>query len=261
MGVDITREDINALKEACDGAMLALDGILTNGRGEVYFLDDQVGKSTVYYFPDNFKDKLKKYLEKDMKEEMRGILAEIYQKNWDLDGTPEMYRALIDELHLAVMKTLREITKLKTTHINIEKYNGLATLREVFDYYEAALCSIADSFRTRQVQAEADFRLEDEIIQYIEKNCYDPELSLQSLSEQFNVSCKYLSLLCKKHYGMTYLQYVQNMRIHKAAQLLELHEHSLSEVATMCGYTNQLTFRRNFKSILGVNPSDYIYKE
>jgi AraC-like DNA-binding protein len=260
MGVDIVREDINALKEACDSAMLALDGILTNGRGEVYFREEQVGKSTVYYFPDNFKEKLKKYLEKDMKEEMCALLADIYQKNWDLDGTPEMYRALIDELHLAVMKTLREITELKTTHINIEKYDGLATLQEVFDYYELALCSIADSFRARQVQAEADFRLEDEIIRYIEENCYDPELSLQSLSEKFNVSCKYLSLLCKKHYGMTYLQYVQNMRIHKAAQLLAVQEHSLSEVATMCGYTNQLTFRRNFKSILGVNPSDYICK-
>jgi AraC-like DNA-binding protein len=237
--------------------MLALNGILTDGRGEVYFLEEQDSRSADYYFPEKFRDNLKKYLEKDKKDELRFMLSEIYKKNWDLAGTPEMYRALIDELHLSIIKTLREITDLKTTHFHIEKYNGLATLKEVFDYYEAALCSIADSLQVRQVQEVTDSRLEDDIVRFIDSNCYDPELSLQSISQHFKVSCKYLSLLCKKHYGMTYLQYIQNRRIHRAAELLASQEYSLSEVAATCGYTNQLTFRRNFKSIMGVNPSDF----
>jgi len=257
IGVDILREDINELQEACEGAMKALDGILTDGRGEVYFLEERSGKPTDHYFPSNFREKLKKYLEKDRKEELQTLLADIYRRNWDLAGEPEMYRALIDELHLAIIKTLREITSLNTTHINIEKYRGLATLKEVFDYYDAALCSVADSIREQETQAEADSRLEDEIIGYIDENCFDSELSLQSLSEHFKVSSKYLSLLCKKRYDMTYLQYIQNRRIHKAAELLADKKHTLSEVATMCGYTNQLTFRRNFKSIMGINPSDF----
>ncbi len=257
MGVDILREDINELQEACEGAMTALDGILTDGRGEVYFLEERGTKPMDYYFPASFRERLKKYLEKDRKEELQAMLAEIYRKNWDMAGAPEMYRALIDELHLAVIKTLREITGLNTTHINIEKYRGLATLQEVFDYYDAALCSIADSLHEQETQAEADSRLEDEIIRYIDENCYDSELSLQSISEHFKVSSKYLSLLCKKRFGVTYLQYIQNRRIHRAAELLAEKKHTLSEVASMCGYTNQLTFRRNFKSILGINPSDY----
>lgn len=257
MGVDILREDIHELQEACEGAMAALDGILTDGRGEVYFLEEIGGKPMDYYFPASFREKLKKYLEKDQKEELRAMLEEIYRKNWDLAGAPEMYRALIDELHLAVIKTLREITGLNTTHIHIAKYRGLATLQEVFDYYGAALCSIADSLHAQEVQAEADSRLEDEIMQYIDENCYDSELSLQSISEHFKVSSKYLTLLCKKRCGMTYLQYIQNKRIHRAADLLREKKYSLSEVAVLCGYTNQLTFRRNFKSIMGINPSDY----
>lgn len=257
LGVDILREDINELKDACEGAMSALDGILTDGRGEVYFQEENASRSIDHYFPDNFREKLIKYLGKNKQDELRELLSEIYQKNWDLAGAPEMYRALIDELHVSIIKTLREITGLNTTHINIEKYRSLATLQEVFDYYTAALCSIADSLHEQSIQAEADSRLEDEIISFIDENCYDSELSLQSISEHFKVSCKYLSLLCKKRYGMTYLQYIQNRRIHRAAELLEKKEHSLSEIAVMCGYTNQLTFRRNFKSIMGVNPSDY----
>lgn len=257
IGVDILREGINELQAACDGAMKALDGILTDGRGEVYFLEERSGKPTDYYFPTNFRDRLKKYLEKDAAEQIHEMLREIYQKNWDLAGTPEMYRALIDELHLAVIKTLRDITELNTTHISVEKYHELATLQEVFDYYDAALCSIADSLHAQEVQAEADSRLEDEIIAYMDENCFGSELSLQSVAEYFRVSSKYLSLLCKKRFGVTYLQYIQKRRIQKAAELLESRQYTLSEVAALCGYTNQLTFRRNFKSIMGVNPSDY----
>lgn len=257
MGVDILREDINELREACEGAMTALDGILTDGRGEVYFLEENSGKTADYYFPAGFRDKLKKYLEKDRKEEICSMLADIYRRNWDMGGNPEMYRGLIDELHLSIVKTLKEITELNTTHFSVEKYRGLATLQEVFDYYGAALCSIADSLYEQAVQAQEDSRLEDEILGYMEENCYDPELSLQMISEHFKVSSKYLSLLCRKRYDMTYLQYIQDKRIRRAAQLLSEKKYSLSEIAVMCGYTNQLTFRRNFKSIMGINPSDY----
>ena len=257
MGVDILREDINELQEACEGAMTALDGILTDGRGEVYFLEENSGKTADYYFPTSFREKLKKYLEKDRKEELCAMLADIYRRNWDMGGNPEMYRGLIDELHLSIIKTLKEITELNTTHFSVEKYRGLATLQEVFDYYSAALCSIADSLYEQAVQVQEDSRLEDEILAYIDENCYDTELSLQMISEHFKVSSKYLSLLCRKRYDMTYLQYIQDKRIRRAAQLPPEKKYSLSEIAVMCGYANQLTFRRNFKSIMGVNPSDY----
>ena len=92
---------------------------------------------------------------------------------------------------------------------------------------------------------------------YIETHYCDADLSLQSLTDRFNVSNKYLSLLCKERFGVTYLQYIQTKRIHKAAELLRDKQYSLTEVSTMCGYTNQLTFRRNFKSIIGENPSSY----
>ncbi len=258
MGVDIVRDDINELKSACEGALKALDGILTDGRGEVYFLEAASGKPSDYFFPVNFQEKLRKYLEKYNKDKIREFLSDIYQKNWDLGGSPEMYRALIDELHLSIIKTLKEITKVNTVHINIEKYRSLATLKEVFDYYDAALLSIADSLYEQAIAGENDLRLEDDIITFIEDNTYDPDLSLQSLTDKFKVSNKYLSLLCKKRYGVTYLQYIQDKRINRAVELLKGGQYSLTEVGNMCGYTNQLTFRRNFKSIMGMNPSDFL---
>lgn len=257
MGVDFLRDDIGELKEACEGASKALDGVLTNGRGAVYFREDLEGKTNTYYFPVNFRERLARSLNKQDKDEIHRILYDIYKTNAAIDGTPEMYRSLIDELHLSIIKTLREITELNTVHVNITKYTGLATLQDIFDYYDAALISAIDTLRDQARLAEADSHLEDDIVSYIDANYCDPDLSLQSLTDRFNVSNKYLSFLCKEHYGTTYLQYIQDKRIHKAAELLRGGQYSLTEISQMCGYTNQLTFRRNFKRIMGVNPSDY----
>lgn len=257
MGVDILRDDIGELKQACEGAVEALNGILTTGRGEVYFLEDKIGKTTTYYFPVNFREKLKRCLVKQEKDEIHILLFDVYKKNLDLEGTKEMYRALLDEFHLAVIKTIREITELNTVHLNIEKYTGLATLQEIFDYYDAALLSVIDALAKQEEQAAEDSRLEDDIISYLEAHYCDADLSLQSLTDRFNVSNKFLTILCKNRFEMTYLQYIQTKRIQKAAELLKEKRYTLAEIGDICGYTNPLTFRRNFKSIMGVNPSDY----
>lgn len=257
MGVDVLRDDIGELKQACEGAVKALDGILTDGRETVYFLEDMEDNAVTYYFPVDFREKLKHCLLRQDKEEVHTLLYDIYKTNLDIEGMSETYRSLIDEFHLSVIKTLREITELNTVHLNIKKYVGLATLQEIFDYYDAALLSVIDTLHECARQVEEDSKLEEDIADYIDAHYCDADLSMQSLTSQFNVSNKYLSLLCKERFGVTYLQYIQSKRIKKAAELLKEGKYSLTEIGIMCGYTNQLTFRRNFKSITGVNPSVY----
>lgn len=261
IGVDCIRDNIDELKKACKGAKKALDGILSDGRGEVYFQEPENNSiknfPLRYYFPKDFKDTLKQLLLSRDKNEIHFFLFDIYDKNLKMHGSSEMYRALIEQFHLELLKTLREITELSSTHLTVEKYTAAATLEEIFNYYDAALLSIIDVLEEHGAQVAADLRLEDDILQYIEENIFNPDLSLQYLTDKYNVSNKYISLLCKNHYGVTYLQYLQTKRIQRAKQLLSEQKLSLAEIGRLCGYPNQLTFRRNFKAITGVNPSDY----
>ncbi len=66
-----------------------------------------------------------------------------------------------------------------------------------------------------------------------------------------------IGLICKKTYGQTFLAYVRDRQIHRAAELLDQGELSLEEISEQCGFTNILTFRRNFRAVMGVNPSEY----
>lgn len=257
IGVDETKCDIADLKDACEGALNALNEMIIGGRGAVYFNDSQKDSDINYYFPRNFTEKLTKCISKGGTDEIKMLLKDIYDKNYNLGGTPKMYHALVDELHLSVIKALKDITDLNTIHINIEKLSTNATLEEIFNYYEKALESIIESLQQTTESQVEDQELEKRILEYIEENFCNPDLSLQSLIEHFNVSNKYISLFCRKHFNTTYLRYIQKKRITRAIELMKTGQYSLTEICYMCGYSNILTFRRNFKSVTGVNPSDY----
>ena len=109
----------------------------------------------------------------------------------------------------------------------------------------------------KREEKDREKNLEDSICEYLEAHLYDPELSLNSVADQFGVSTKMVGLICKKRYGQTFLNYVRDCQIQRAAELLQTTDLSLEEISEQCGFTNLLTFRRNFRTVMGVNPSEY----
>ncbi|MBQ8031355.1 MAG: helix-turn-helix transcriptional regulator [Butyrivibrio sp.] len=257
MGVDVVREDISELKLACEGASSALDGILHDGRGEVFFVEEFPRQNVDYYLPTGFKEKLRTCLEKRDKYGIHDLLFDIYKTNLELDASADVYKSLAEDFYLTMMKTIRKVSGLTTVHLNIQRVSELMSLQEIFDYYDAALISIIDLLEKNEREKKEETKLDDEIIKYVEEQYCDPNISLQQLSDKFNVSNKYLLLLFKQRYNVTYLQFVQGRRIEKAVELIEQNAMPISEIGAKVGYENQLTFRRNFKAQTGLNPSEY----
>ncbi len=98
--------------------------------------------------------------------------------------------------------------------------------------------------------------IDKEILEYIDDNYTNPDMSLQLISEKYGVSNKYITNMCKKYLGKTYLNYLQDKRIDKAEAMIKEKKYTLEQIARECGYSSMLTFRRNFKNIKGVNPSE-----
>ncbi len=256
MGVDIVRNDISELKDSYEGAVQALENIIIEGRGCVYFREEGEAGTTDHYFPKGFQDSLLKSLKNGEKEEIHLLLQKIYDKNNRLMGSSRMYYALVDELYVSISKCLKLFAAECMMHINIKKYTGTATLEEIFNYYEAALFSILDSVPSGNEDRE-NGRLEREVLVFIDKNICNIDLSMQMVLERFNISARQLENICRKYYDMTYLQYLQKKRIEKAVMLLDTGKYSMGEICSMCGYASQLTFRRNFKAVTKVTPSHY----
>ena len=97
----------------------------------------------------------------------------------------------------------------------------------------------------------------ENIKEYIDENYYDANISLFHLAEKFNLNQSYLSTLFKKNIGCTWSMYLETVRIEKAALLLMEGKLSVKEISDKVGFTNDGTFRRRFKRIKGVNPTDF----
>lgn len=94
------------------------------------------------------------------------------------------------------------------------------------------------------------------IIHFFEVH-YAEDINAELISEKFVISKYALSRLFKKHTGVTMVQYLNNIRISKAKQLLEDRNKNITEIATLTGYNSATSFSRVFKQIMNISPQNY----
>ncbi|MBE6728558.1 MAG: helix-turn-helix transcriptional regulator [Ruminococcaceae bacterium] len=95
------------------------------------------------------------------------------------------------------------------------------------------------------------------IISYIEKHYGNSELSNTVLASQLNISEVYMRRLFKEQFGTSPKQYILELRIQKAKQVLSQSNKTVTEISKECGFTSIHHFCRAFKGYCGQTPSDY----
>ena len=94
------------------------------------------------------------------------------------------------------------------------------------------------------------------VIDYV-NNHLSEEIYLDALAEKLNLSSGYLSSYFKEKTGTNIVEYVNETRIRKAAELLVETRMKVQEVAEAVGYRNITSFNRMFKKYTGLKPSEY----
>lgn len=80
------------------------------------------------------------------------------------------------------------------------------------------------------------------------------KLSLDTIAAQVGFSREYFCRFFKQHMGITFLRYLNEVRISHAGRLLLNTDLSISDVMLKSGFTNQTIFNRLFKEIYGMTP-------
>ena len=94
------------------------------------------------------------------------------------------------------------------------------------------------------------------VIEYIEHNYKDPELTNDTIYTKTGACKSYLSTVFKNSTGQSIHSYLINMRISKAKELLSSGV-SVTETGEMVGFSNIHSFSRAFKNATGRSPSEY----
>ena len=93
----------------------------------------------------------------------------------------------------------------------------------------------------------------DRIIEYLSQN-YMHQLTNKELSREFHYNHDYISKVVLHYTGMTLKQYIIDLRIRAALNLLVYSDMSIKDIALMAGYDNVHYFTRIFKDQTGFPP-------
>lgn len=96
-----------------------------------------------------------------------------------------------------------------------------------------------------------------EVQKYINRNYNNEDLSISEIANSLGISQTYLTRLFKRELGMTFADYLTNVRIKNAIILMRDPSLRLCEIAKLIGYGTQHYFSNVFKKHVGISPQDY----
>ena len=97
----------------------------------------------------------------------------------------------------------------------------------------------------------------DRIMKEINAHIDDPDLNVERLSSEVGVSRAHLHRKMKDLIGMTPSDYIRNIRLKRACELLKRPDIEVTQVAYRIGFTSQPHFSSHFKRYTGFTPSEY----
>ncbi len=86
---------------------------------------------------------------------------------------------------------------------------------------------------------------------------YNEEITLEIISEKFDIRIRSLNRRFKQATGKSPIQYLQQVRMENAQELLKTSNLSVAEVAYSVGYPDNSYFSALFRKAVGMLPKEY----
>lgn len=129
--------------------------------------------------------------------------------------------------------------------------------KETLGDFAQCLAQVLEQLRQERLEQQESAGICANSRAYIEKNYWDPQMSMSHLSESMGVSASYLSRMYKQKYGTSVLQDITRIRLVNAKRLLQETELSIAEISKETGFSNSNVFIKVFKKWEGMTPGQY----
>lgn len=269
--------------------LLEQKGLLTSiGMGEIYDSYEKVGKS--YLESVNALDYRLIYgkdclITPDM---YNDHLSEISYPTADLELLHSALLSHNADMATIIINRIKEYTKSKNCSLHAAKYicyDTFSILKKMpvftnvgysntlsqnlnithltsFDTIDEFFVSLLEIVQNTigSDHSSNDFASRDvgqQLIHYIESNCFHYDFQISSMAEQFNITPQYMRKLFKNHTGIGLSDYIATMKLEKAMQLLRDTDMNLNDIVIEIGNTDVSGFIRFFKKGTGLTPGQY----
>ncbi len=138
--------------------------------------------------------------------------------------------------------------------------NGIQRIAALFTIFDI-LCSssdyklLASSAYLKHSQLDCTNRF-SKVTAYIMRN-FDQDITLKDIASIANMAVTTFCNFFKEHYRVTFVEYLNIVRVGHACKFLTERDESVVEIAYKCGFNNLANFNRQFKKIKKMTPTEY----
>ena len=103
-----------------------------------------------------------------------------------------------------------------------------------------------------------DEKLLERVMAVINRNISNSDLSVDMIAQEVGISRVHLHRKMKELTNQTPHDFIRNLRLKQAANLLSSQHHNVTEVMYACGFSNTASFSTMFRKFYGMSPRDYM---
>ncbi len=144
-------------------------------------------------------------------------------------------------------KLHREVSSLEVLQSREECFAAAQIVRDV-------ILSVLNEKKT--VLPPAKSHIVSSVAEYCNQY-YSSNLKLSLLAKTYFINPDYLSKLFKREIGCSFSDYLNRIRVERAAQLVRTTGKKIIEIAFEVGYESDTYFIRRFKRVFGITPNEY----
>ena len=239
-------------------ATTAIDYRLIKGKNKVILFNEILQyHQNIYYYSNEKLEQLELFLlqgnEEKIDETLKNILLFIKKNNISLF----MVRSICFDIVNTVLKAIHRINREFSGDMDypdVMTLTGFETVEELAGIVQRISTDICSYIREHRNNRKSQL---EEFMRYISRNYDDYGFSIQNMADHFQVSISNLSHYFKDQSGENISDYVNDLRMRKAKNLLTDTDKSLQEIVPEIGYANVSSFIRKFKQVTGTTPGDY----
>lgn len=245
----------DSLMNVWESYQQATEAVSYTTKNYIFYPYEFIKKSSnMFYYPTEISTKLIHFISTGNTPQVLELFNLIHQENIEERSLPiNLLKYLLSDIRNTLLKArfaLPSDADPEVVKILDERFNEHLSFKLCEDI-ALKLCGLFSNN-----QSEDSTNLAATIEKYIVKNYKDPSLGLNKISDEFQISESYFSHMFKEKTGVNFSTYLENIRMNEAARLIQETDISLNELYIAVGYNNSNTFRRAFKKVFGMTPSN-----
>lgn len=249
--------DLLELWRSCEEAKAALRS--AKGQQGKFFVHyrEIMEKQKGFYYPDLFEERLIRSVKSGDAYHIHKLIEISKKENFEVR---KISRNMFLKLNIKFINTIARIKTSQDILKGIEQMNAFiieynnAPIEEYYNIVENIFIDLSTVVEENKRSKRS--KLMTNIMEYIHENYMNSNFGLSMVATEFNISEAYVSTLFKEKTGINFASYVEKLRIDQSCILLKENSISVGEVAQRVGYNSIQSFRRAFKKVKGMNPSD-----